>query len=349
MARRPLSWIGAGALAALCALACSSCAAPAGERALGRHAFETDAMGTRFRLVLWAPSAADAEAGAEAAFVRLRELDRALSDYDPASELSRLSAASAAGPTAPVPLGADLARVLAAAQRWSERTGGAFDVTVGPYVRLWRRAARQGELPSAARLAQAARAVGWTKLALDEDARTARLLAAGMRLDLGGIAKGYALDEMLAVLRARGIERALVDGGGDVAVGAPPPGALGWRVATAPGADGASEAVLALAHAAVATSGDRFRFVELGGARYSHVVDPRTGLGVTGGGAASVVAADGTSADALASALCVLDAEAGLALVETLPGVEALVLDRSGARRASSGFGALVANPAPAR
>jgi thiamine biosynthesis lipoprotein len=133
-----------------------------------------------------------------------------------------------------------------------------------------------------------------------------------MRLDLGGIAKGYALDQLLRVLEDHGVSSALVDGGGDVAVSAPPPGTRGWRVElfAVTSGDDSGRTALVLAHAAVATSGDLARSVQIGAIRYSHIVDPRTGLGLTTRTGASVVARDGMTADAFATAASVLGAEA---------------------------------------
>lgn len=342
-------------LLALLPLCAGSCAAPE----LQRFEYEEPHMGTRFRLVLYAADAPAAESAAGAAFARLAELDGLLSDYDPESELSRLSARSAGGaPPEAIPVGDDLWRVLVRAQELAERSGGAFDVTVGPYVRLWRRAARQGALPSPERLADAAAAVGHAKLALEIEGRRVRLGAADMRLDLGGIAKGYALDEMLRVLSGRGVERALVDGGGDVAVSEPPPGRAGWRLAvpapTGSGGEagaGAGPVRLELARAAVATSGDTSRYAEIDGVRYSHLVDPATGLGLVRRIGATVVAPDGATADALASAACVLGPAAGLELVAGSPGCEARVVWlEGGALRARAtdgfwGFGAYSSSP----
>lgn len=306
-------------------------------------------MGTTFRLVAFAADEEEARAALSDAAERIHAIDEALSDYDPASELSLLSAASAGGPTGPVPVSADLFRVLAGALEVSRRSAGAFDVTVGPFSSLWRESARSGALPSAERLARARRSVGWRLVALDARARTVTLGAAGMRLDLGGIAKGYALDEALAAMARRGVERALVDGGGDVAVGAPPPGRRGWRIALAATADELDRPRegLELVHAAVATSGDLFRAVEIDGVRYSHVLDPRTGLGVSAGIAASVVAPTGMEADALASALCVMGPEAGIALIEELPGVEARIVapPPAGARSSSGWSGSAIQKP----
>jgi len=325
----------------------AACAAPP----LARHEVARPVMGTTFRLVLYAPDAPAACAAAAAVWARLDELDGILSDYDAASELSRLSGRP---PGELVPVSPELWAVLARAAEVAEQSGGAFDVTVGPCVRLWRRARRQGELPAPERLAAARAAVGFEKLALDRERRAVALRAPGMQLDLGGIAKGYALDEVLRLLRARGIERALIDGGGDVAAGAPPPGRAAWSVALepfAPGADGAPATRVALAHGAAATSGDAAQYVEIDGVRYSHLLDPRTGLGLTRRIAATVLAPSGIEADALASALCVLGPERGLELVERTPGVEArVVLLADGRERAleSSGFGRrMLRSPAP--
>src|SRR5262249_14682100 len=128
----------------------------------------------------------------------------------------------------------DLWTVLERSQALAKRTDGAFDVTVGPVVNLWRKARREKKLPPADRLAEARAAVGWRNVELDSRARTGKLLVPDMRLDLGAIAKGYAVDEALKVLREHGITRALVAGGGDMAAGEAPPGNPGWRIELAP-------------------------------------------------------------------------------------------------------------------
>lgn len=330
--RRPRWHPGLLALA-LVAVSCRALPAPP-PPARERFAFEHDAMGTRWRIVAYAPERAALEPAARAAFERVDQLERALSDWNPGSELRRLDAHSDGGaPSAAIPVGADLYRVLERALELARLSGGAFDPTVGPYVRLWRRAARQGEPPTPEELERAARAVSWRALELDPQARTVRFLRADMRLDLGGIAKGDAAQEALAVLRAHGFERAYVDGGGDLALGEPPPGASGWRVALDPWgtlegeARAASERqVLVLARAAVATSGDALRFVELEGRRTSHLLDPRTGLGLAQRSAVTVVAPDGALADALASAVSVLGPRQGLDLLERLARVEGCIV-----------------------
>jgi len=281
-------------------------------------------MGTTVRVVLYARTELAAERAAAAAFVRIAELDATLSDYRPESELSRLTRD---GVRRPVAVSSDLFRVLEAAQGLAVRTGGAFDITVGPLSQLWRRARRQIELPSSAELA-AARAVSrYTLLTLDRKAQTASVARAGMRLDAGGIAKGFAADEALATLRGLGVNQALVAMGGDLAVGDAPPEHAGWQVAlaglqdtgTAPGSP------IVVRNVGISTSGDAEQWVEIAGQRYSHIVDPNTGIGLTGHRSVTVVAGDAMTSDMLATAVNVLGPDDGIALVEGTPGVTALV------------------------
>jgi thiamine biosynthesis lipoprotein len=293
-------------------------AVPRPEAPLVRHEFTEPHMGTTFRIVLYAGSRQEASRAAEAAFARVAALDAVLSDYRPDSELTALGRRAGG---APVALSADLFRVLSQAQEWSHRSRGAFDVTVGPVVQLWRRARRIGEKPDLAALAAARALVGHHQLTLDDQARTARLAAAGMSLDLGGIAKGFAADEAQATLRTHGLTRALVAAGGDVVVSGPPPGRPGWSVEMAVPAPlrDTDAVVLELRDAAVSTSGDAEQFVTLDGVRYSHIVDPRSGMALTGRSAAAVIAATGSAADALATAVSVLDPAEGIALLDATP------------------------------
>ncbi len=276
------------------------------------------------KIVLYAPDAPTATRAANAAFARIHALNEVLSDYDPKSELRRLGTATEGGG---VDVSEDLWRVLRHARALSERSDGAFDVTIGPVVRLWRRARRQRQLPSAERMRAARQLVDYRLVRLDPQARTVALGRPGVQLDLGGIAKGYMVDEALAVLKKLGINRALVDAGGDMVLGDPPPDRPGWRIGIAPlQADGPPDHVLSLCRLAVATSGDTWQFVEIDGRRYSHIVDPRTGLGLTDHSSVTVVAADGMTADGLASAVSVLGPEKGLKLIEDTPGAAALIM-----------------------
>ncbi len=309
---------------------------------LERVELDAPAMGTQFRVVLYAEDATAGESAARAALERVHELERTLSDYRDDSELTRLGRQSDAhAPTEWLALGADLERVLRVSQQLSELTGGAFDVTVGPLTALWRRARRQQELPRAERIDAALAASGWRKLELDPAAPRARLHASGMRLDPGGIAKGFALDEALALLERAGYSRAMVVGGGDVAVGDAPPGEAGWRVAIAPFDDERARLELRLERCAVSTSGDVFQALELDGRRWSHIVDPRSGWALERRVSASVIAPYATLSDALATALCVAGPD-GLSMLRYFERVEArVVTERSGAFESveTPGFG----------
>lgn len=278
---------------------------------LERHEYSQVHMGVRVRVIVYADSATASRA-ASAAFARIAELDAALSDYRAGSEINRLS--DRAGDA--VRVGEDLYAVLELALRLARESGGAFDPTVGPLTRLWRAARTSGTLPAPDVLERARALVGSEKVSLDSAARTVRLAKRTMRLDLGAIAKGYVIDEALGALGRAGVRRALVEAGGDIAVGDPPPGLQGWRIEV-PGATGElARRAGALANAAIATSGHAEQFIVIGGVKYSHVVDPRTGLGLTNGLSATVIAEDGALADALATTATILGAEAGLAFIE---------------------------------
>ena len=282
-------------------------------------------MGTLVRLVLYAPEASAAERAAKDAFARIRALDMILSDYRESSELMEVSRRSGGGP---VSVSEDLFRVLHAAQDVARRSDGAFDVTVGPLSVLWREARREKVLPDPARVDVARRLVGAGKMELDEGKRTVRLRDAGMRLDVGGVAKGFAADEAAAVLGRAGISSALVAAGGDIVVTAPPPGAAGWRIAVAAleGADRPPAGYLTLHDAAVSTSGDAEQFLLVNGLRYSHIFDPRTGRAIAGPSSVTVIAARGTTSDALATAVSVLGGEPGTRLVDETDGTASLVV-----------------------
>ena len=288
---------------------------------LSRFVFERAEMGLPFRITLYAPDAPRARVAADAAFARVAELNGVLSDYDSDSEVGRLS--RSAGQGRPVSVSRDLWTVLEHGQAMAARSGGAFDPTVGPVVQLWRRARRQSALPAAEPLAEARSRVGYRNVTLERDKRTATLALAGMRLDFGSIGKAYAVDQALATLRTLGYPQALVAGSGDMAAGDAPPGQPGWRIEV----EGPPpRAVLLLLRQGIATSGDTYQRAEIDGRRYSHIVDPRTGIGLTGGALVTVTAADCMTANGLSTAVSVLGPVEGLPLVEGTPGAAARVV-----------------------
>ncbi|MCD6339369.1 MAG: FAD:protein FMN transferase [Verrucomicrobia bacterium] len=285
-------------------------------------------MGVPFRIILYAPNPALAAVAAREAFRRIEQLNMIFSDYEEDSEVSRLCATAGTGRA--VHVSEDLWRLLRRALDLSEQTDGAFDVTVGPYSILWRRARRRRRLPDPSRMAAAARAVGRHKIKLFPKERAVELTVPGMKLDFGGLAKGYAVDEAARAIRRRGLTRFLVAGAGDLRAGAPPPGSKGWRV-NVPGpatlrTNSDSGVNLSLVHCAAATSGDLFQYVVIGGVRYSHIVNPKTGLGLTDHSMVTVLAPECATADGLATSISVLGPQAGMALLCRRPGAEAQIL-----------------------
>jgi thiamine biosynthesis lipoprotein len=294
---------------------------------LTRYEFRQVHMGTEFNLVIYTATEQDARRASDKAFERVAALDAALSDYNPESELMRLCDRAGG---APVPVSADLYRNLDAALTMARLSDGAFDPTVNPVVRLWRRARRERSLPAADDLARARALVDFRDVVLDPGARTAQLRRPGMKLDLGGVAKGDASTQALLTLRECGVTIALAAVAGDIVVGDPPPGLNGWSVAVAPLEPGSPAPTLLLTHAAVSTSGDAERFVEIDGRRYAHIVDPRTGLGVIDRASVTVVAPDGPTADSLATTVYALGPARGLPLVDSIAGAACYVVRKEG-------------------
>ena len=290
--------------------------APNAARAQARFEFVEMHMAMPVRIVLYASDTSAARQAARDAFEQIATLEGTMSDYRPQSELRRLVARAGSWATVSAPL----FEVISQSVHMARATGGAFDPTVGPLVSLWREARQSGTLPDSSRIETARLHVGWHRIALDSVNRRV-LLPAGMSLDLGGIAKGFILQEALGVLRRAGVTRAMIEAGGDIVLGDGPPAQPGWRL-DAPGARNAFRVQAnSLTHAALATSGATFQFVEVAGVRYSHVVDPRTGWAVTHSRLARVIARSAMQADALATALTVLSEHEAREVLRAFPDV----------------------------
>lgn len=289
---------------------------------LTRYDFSGPGMATTFRISCYANSRAAAEKATEACFARVAELNQIFTDYDPTSELMRLCSPDA---HYPVKVSGPMFDLMERAVHFARITDGAFDPTCGHLTQLWRRSRRQGKLPPQARLQAGVAATDWKRITLHPASREISLVP-GTLLDLGGIAKGYAADECLRILRSHGLPRSIVLAGGDTAAGDAPPGKPGWEVKlrtfTRPGDDDDLE-MLTLANRAVSTSGDLYQFTVIDGIRYSHILSLKTGLGLTKSIACSIIADDCTSSDALDTAMCVMGRDKGAALIKTLPGIEA--------------------------
>lgn len=288
-------------------------------------------MGTFSRVVVVAKSQRAAQRCIEAAFDVQNRIESLLSDYRDDSELSKVNREAARGPVAVSEMTFE---VLQKAGHFSELSEGAFDVTVGPLVDLWRKAGEANEPPAAEALAEARRKVGVDKLILDAKHRTVRFAVAGMRVDLGGIGKGYAADKAVEAMKERGALGGMVALAGDIrCFGRPPRGQESWRIGLqdpniAPDDLGLSKPllVLALTSEGVSTSGDYRRFVRVQSQKQSHIMDPGTGKGANKLVSDTIIAPDATTSDALSTAVNVLGLEKGLALVERIPGTEAILI-----------------------
>ncbi len=298
-------------------------------------------MGTAISVELWSEDRAAGEAAMTAVMDEMHRIDRAMSPHRPDSELSHINAEAALRPVA---VSEEMFRLLTAAQRFSALSDGAFDITYAAVGRLYDY--RAGIAPDAATLAAARDLVGWRGLELDAATRTVRFAKPGMCIDLGGFAKGHAVDNATALLRRRGIAHAYVAAGGDSRVigdrrGRP------WTIAIRdPRREGEAVAVLPLEDVAISTSGDYERYFERDGVRCHHIVDPATGRSPAAVRSVTILAADGLTCEALSKSVFVLGAERGLALVESLADVDAVVVDAAGRLHRSSG---LLDSAAPAQ
>jgi FAD:protein FMN transferase len=247
-----------------------------------------EAMGSTYSLVLYGEDRARLEAASEDAFEEVRRLDRMLSNYRPESEWSQVNHHAA---ERPVKVSAELFRLLAACVEYSRQSEGAFDISVGPLMKVWGFYKGSGHLPRSEEVATALTRVGYGNILLDAGNRTVRFAKDGVELDPGGIGKGYAVDRMADVLRRDGVETALVSASGSsiYAMGAPP-GEAGWKIRIRDPKDEAKTVTeVTLKNESMSTSGNYEKFFRAEGKIYSHIMDPRTGYPSTGMLSASVI------------------------------------------------------------
>ncbi len=266
-----------------------------------RFEFTHSKMGTLFRVITYTEDEEVARSAALKAFDRIDELNQVFSDYIPDSECMKLSRKSGSGEYEEV---SDLMFLILKQSRiWSERTEGAFDVTVGALSQLWRRAIRKEKIPDPKEIEKALSGVGYGNIWIVEDSQSVLLEKPGIYLDFGGIVKGFAVDEVYEIFEKHGLPSTLVDGGGDIFAGSAPPGKEGWKVMIRN--QNNKEQYIIIQNQAVATSGDLYRFIEIKGERYSHIINPKTGYGINIPRTVTVCAEDAISADIMASALSV--------------------------------------------
>jgi FAD:protein FMN transferase len=307
--------------------------APVPPAAGGWYRREEAIMGTAIEAELWAESADEAEDALDRVMAEMHRIDRTMSPHRADSELSRINRDAG---HRPVPLSAEMQRLVARALELSALSEGAFDISYAAAGQLYDY--RAGVAPDPQALRQACQNVDWRALVLDPRAGTLRFGRPGMRIDLGGFAKGHAVDNAIALLKARGIRHAMVAAGGDSHLlgdrrGRP------WTMAVRdPRRAGEVVAVLPLQDVAVSTSGDYERYFERDGVRHHHVLDPRTGTSPREVRSVTILADDGLSSEGLSKTVFVLGVARGLQLIETLPGVDAVVVDAQGELHYSSGL-----------
>ncbi len=288
-------------------------------------------MGTFARVVAVAKDSSTAKKCIETALAKIQRVDERMSDYKDDSEISELNRD---GAKRAVRVSESTYEVLQTSIEFSELTGGAFDITVGPLVDLFHSAEKETVAPGKEQIAQAKSKVGYEKLKLNNQNRTVKFSVDGMRVDLGGIAKGYAIDKAVQVMQACGAIGGMVDIGGDIrCFGTPARGKDHWLIGlqdpneTTDGlGTGEPLLVLKLTDAAVATSGGYRRFALIEGKKYSHIIDTKTGYSSDQLASVTIISKNATDADALATAVSVMGAEKGLALIEELPQTEAIVI-----------------------
>jgi thiamine biosynthesis lipoprotein len=291
-------------------------------------------MGASFEIAAWVPE--DRQAATQdllsEALEATAELEKQISSWDPESETSAVNRAAG---LAPVAVGGALRALVEIAVSWAGRTGGAFDVTAAPLLDLWKRAGTQGKLPTEIEIQRELVRVGFKKILIEEE--TLFLPQSGMRLGFGAIGKGFAADRAAELLLAAGVENFIVSAGGDLIVrGAR--GATPWQVGVRDPRGSGLLAVSPISNRAVATSGDYAQFISVGGHRYSHILDPRSGQPVSGLASVTVFSTHAVDSDALATALFVMGSDEGIELVEELPDVEALFVTETGSAILSSGL-----------
>jgi thiamine biosynthesis lipoprotein len=297
-----------------------------------KYIFEKPEMGSPFTITIYCNDSVQAAVSARAAFEKAEALNVILSDYLDSSEINRLSRTAGAGRY--VPVSAQLFAILQRAVEAGRLSGGAYDISVGPLMKLWRDARSTKIFPDKGSIRAARRLTDYRFIHLDTAAQTVMLGKKGMKLDVGGLGKGFVAAAALEVLRENGIDCAMLNAGGKIVTAEPPPGKKGWLIGI--NAPEEKEALLPqlllLKEKSVASSGDIYRYVELNGKRYSHIVDPATGIGLTHRKNVTAIADDGCTADWLSTACSVLSTRKAMRLIKKIPGAALLITERKRGR-----------------
>lgn len=287
-----------------------------------RYEFKYQKMGTQFKIIAYSSDSTLTQSIVSQSIKRIDELNQIFSDYEANSEISQLS--NSAGTNKKIKVSAELWYVLKHARKFSKKSKGAFDISIGPLSKLWRSMFRRQEIFNGVKIKEEKGKTGYQKIKFYPFSKRIKLIQQEMRLDAGGIAKGFTVDEIVKILQKNGLYQILVDGGGDLYIGNPPPNQTGWKVQISQ-KDETGKPVkkeLILKNIAIASSGDTFRFLEWEGKRYSHIIDPRTGYGVRNQKIINVVASSCMIADAAASTLSVLSKSESQQFLKKIKGLK---------------------------
>jgi thiamine biosynthesis lipoprotein len=319
----------------LAAAACSPAVPGTDAHLVERH---RAAMGSELSLTAWTGDEPSALAGFDAVFAEFDRLEGLMSVWREGSDVVRLNAAAG---DRPVPVSAELREVLLVAHQVSEWTDGTFDVTFGALSGLWKfdYQDKDDSIPDRQAVLKRLPLVNYRDLVVDERAGTAFLKRAGMRVNLGGIGKGYAVDRAVSILRRRGLRDFMIQAGGDLYVSGYR-GGRAWRLGIRDprGPADRSFAALDLSDGTFSTSGDYERFFMKDGRRYHHILDPRIGEPARGCRSVTLVTTHAVIADALAKGVFILGADAGMALIERLPNVEGVIVSDKNEVKVSKGL-----------
>ncbi|MBN2020213.1 MAG: FAD:protein FMN transferase [Sedimentisphaerales bacterium] len=315
----------AGVVAGLCLIAAAYYVGKFIDRPAQVDGGYRQVMGTFARIVAVANKPRQARTCIEAGFDEIRRIEAVCSAFKADSELSKINREAFNGP---VKVSPELFGLLRKSVEYSKLSNGAFDITVGPVVDLWRKAGEANSMPGAEALAEAKSRVGYEKLLLDANTQTIRFAVAGMRLDLGGIAKGYSVDNAVEIMRQKGAIAGMVDAGGNIYCFGKPLDKAVWLVGVQdPNLENSEPLmVLKLQDYAVATSGDYRRFVTIAGRKVSHIIDTMTATGANKLAGDTIIAKTAMEADAISTAVNVLGPEKGLALIESFADVECILI-----------------------
>jgi len=312
-----------------------------------KYIFVEPKMGSPFTITIFSNDSLVAANAAKAAFRKADSLNEILSDYISNSEINRLSNSSGNGQY--IPVSAPLYDIIKRSVEAAQLSGGSFDITIGPVVQLWRKARKNNQLPPRDSIKLALAKTGYQYIHLDSLRQSILLEKEGMRLDIGGIGKGYVAYEALMVLKKSGFSQAMVNAGGKIVTADAPDSAKGWLIGiNVPGKKNlVMPTLLSLQNMAVATSGDLYQNLFLNGKKYSHIISPLTGMGLTHGRNVTAIATDAATADWLSTACSVLSISKSIALIEKIPGAAILITENKKGRivqRSSSRFKNYFAN-----